>query len=85
MIHKDRLKERDTNLDIIRIVAACSVMYIHFYLNNGFYKQPIMGRRMYVMILMRTPVMICVPLFMILTGYLMSGRRFSIQSIVSVK
>ena len=34
---------------------------------------------MYVMILMRTFFCICVPLFMLLTGYLMSNKKIEIE------
>lgn len=62
--------ERNPNLDLIRVVAVFSVISVHFFLNNGFYQQPVAGARMFVMITMRTAFMVCVPLFMLLTGFL---------------
>ncbi len=72
----ERLK-RNSSLDIIRIFALFSVISVHFFMHNGFYGHPVAGKRMYLMVLMRTFFMICVPLFMILTGYLMSSKVLS--------
>lgn len=68
-------KSRDTGLDITRIVAFMSVPAVHFFLNSGFYDIPVKGNKMYIMVIFRTLFMICVPLFMLLSGYLMSGKK----------
>lgn len=73
----EKLKSRDTSLDIIRIVAAFTVLSVHFFLHNGFYSQTVEGIPMYIACLMRTLFSVCVPLFMILTGYLMSRKTLS--------
>lgn len=74
---KSNLQSRDTSMDIVRIVAVFTVLSVHFFLHNGFYSQPVQGNEMYLMVLMRTFFSICVPLFMILTGYLMSKKTLS--------
>ena len=66
----------DLNLDLIRIVAVFLVISVHFFLNNGFYQQKIVGNAMYFMTIMRTFFMTCVPLFLLLTGYLMSPKNY---------
>lgn len=71
------VKERDYSLDIIRLFAAFSVPSIHFFLNNGFYKETINGAEYYFMCIMRSFFMISVPLFIILTGYLMGHKSLS--------
>ncbi|WP_431854957.1 acyltransferase family protein [Mediterraneibacter faecis] len=71
------MKKRNINLDIIRSIAVFSVLSVHFFLNNGFYTEIIKGKRMFVMFTMRTAFMICVPLFAILTGYLMNKKILS--------
>lgn len=68
---------RNTSLDIIRIVAVFSVVSVHFFLHNGFYSETVQGLPMYIMSLMRTLFTVCVPLFLILTGYLMSKKTLS--------
>ncbi len=69
--------KRDTALDIVRITALFCVISVHFLLNNGFYDVQNIGKSMYVMTLMRTFFMVCVPLFIILTGYLMKDKKLS--------
>lgn len=71
---KMSLTKRNPAADLIRILAFFSVVSVHFFLNNGFYSYPIEGRRMYIMMLMRSFFIICVPLFMTLSGYLL-GRK----------
>lgn len=69
--------KRDTTLDIIRIIALFCVISVHFFLNNGFYEEPVFGKKMFAMVIMRTGLMVCVPLFMVLTGYLMRKKVLS--------
>ena len=66
---------RDSSLDLIRVTALFFVISVHFFYNNGFYKTNVAGERMYVMVLMRTLFMSCVPLFLLLTGCLMNRKR----------
>ncbi len=72
-----RLQKRNPSMDILRIVAAFSVLSVHFFLHNGFYSQIVEGTPMFVAVLMRTLFGVCVPLFMILTGYLMCQKTLS--------
>lgn len=69
------MSKRNPGMDVIRCVAVYSVISVHFLLNNGFYKESIINNRMYVMVFMRSFFMICVPLFMILSGYLMRTKK----------
>lgn len=47
-------KERDINLDLIRSVAVIGVISVHFFLNTGFYQETVVGKRMAIMVSMRT-------------------------------
>lgn len=74
-------RERDTNLDLIRALAAFLVLSVHFFLNNGFFQEPVVGRTMLMACMVRMAFMTCVPLFMLLTGYLcrhkvLTGRYY---------
>ena len=71
------MKNRNCNVDIIRIVAVWSVLSIHFFLNNGYYNEILRGKKLYVGTIMRTEFMICVPLFLLLTGYLMCKKELT--------
>lgn len=71
------MQKRNYNLDLIRIVALFSVIAVHFFLNTSFYTTNILGSRMFVATLVRSFFMVCVPLFMLLTGYLMHTKTLS--------
>lgn len=71
------IKNRDSSLDMIRIFAFLCVISVHFFYHNGFYEEIVSGKRMYLMVLMRQFFMICVPLFMTLSGYLMNRKNIS--------
>lgn len=65
------------NADLIRCVAVYSVSSVHFLLNSGFYSQPVEGIPMLVMCMYRSCFMVCVPLFLLLTGYLMWEKQLT--------
>lgn len=67
--------KRNINLDLTRCAAVFSVVAVHFFLNSGFYDTPMVGARMFLSTIFRTMFMVCVPLFLLLTGYLMSGKK----------
>lgn len=72
-----RLEKRNVSLDIVRIFAVFMVNSVHFFLYNGYYSEPVKGMPMFIMTIMRTLFTVCVPLFMILTGWLMSQKTLS--------
>lgn len=71
--------KRSINMDIIRCIALFFVVSIHFYLNSGYYNLRVTGSGMYVMTLFRGVFMTCVPLFLLLTGYLMRQKTLSVS------
>ena len=71
------MPQRSSAVDVVRIVATLLVVSVHFFLNNGYYNYPMEGKRMFVMTVIRSLCMSCVPLFMILTGYLSSRKKLS--------
>lgn len=73
------MKERNLNADLIRCVAVFSVLSVHFLLNGGFYSVPVQGADMLVMCMFRSFFMTCVPLFMILSGFLMWQKKLSVS------
>lgn len=72
-----KLSSRNSALDIIRIVAVFTVISVHFFLHNGFYSQTVQGIEMYFTVIFRSFLSVCVPLFIILTGYLMCNKTLS--------
>lgn len=67
--------DRDPAMDVIRCAALFCVNGVHFFLNSGFYEETVSGLRMYLMVLMRTGFMVCVPLFIMLSGCLMGHKK----------
>lgn len=61
-------------LDVIRSFAVLFVICIHFFLNTSFYVVPFEGANMLFQASLRWVFIICVPLFLILSGYLQSEK-----------
>ena len=76
-IPEKRPRRRDWRLDLVRALAIFEVISVHFLLNNGFYGHAVVGGRMGAMVLLRAVSITCVPLFMLLTGYLVRGGECS--------
>lgn len=75
----EKTKQREIKLDIIRIFALLCVIGVHFFLNSGFYNVTIEGKKMLIMCIIRSFFIICVPMFITLTGYLMNKKKLSKQ------
>lgn len=70
-------QKRSFGPDLTRCVAAILVLAVHFFLNDGFYSEPFSGAGMAAGAVFRMAFMTCVPLFMVLSGYLCVDRRWS--------
>ncbi len=70
--------KRNAAADIIRCLAFYSVVSVHFFLRSGFYGNTVTGEKMMLMVFMRSFFIICVPLYMILSGYLMKNKTLTI-------
>ncbi len=77
MVTEIKTENRNASLDLARLSALFCVISVHFFLYNGFYNEPCDGWRMYLLTLLRCSFMVCIPLFLLLTGYLLGGRTFS--------
>ena len=67
--------KRIINCDILRIVAFIFVISVHSLLYIDFYNEPTSGATMLFLNIMRVLLMSCVPLFIILSGYLMKQKE----------
>lgn len=67
-------KDRMFQLDIVRSLAIFFVISVHFISYIGFYEQNVSGLVQYVIVLVRVVFITCVPLFLLLTGYLMKNK-----------
>lgn len=61
--------ERLAGPDIVRTISCFFVVAAHFYLNVGYYNEPMIGTKMFVMTFFRWLFIACVPMFFMLTGY----------------
>ena len=76
-IHTADRAPRDFGADMVRIGGLILLLWLHFYLRNGFYYQKINGFSGFAAVVFRPVFMCCVPLFMMLTGYLKCGKKWS--------
>lgn len=66
---------RNPAMDIIRCFALLCVVSLHFLAYTDYYYIPHVGTRMYLMTLVHSICRICVPLFMMLSGYLLNKKQ----------
>ena len=69
---KDRIRE--SGPDLVRSIACFFVVGAHFYLNMGYYDEPMAGTKMFVMTALRWLFVTAVPLFFMLTGYFKKNK-----------
>lgn len=70
------MKKRNLNIDLIKCIAVYSVISVHYFSNIGLYKE-IINNKYTIIIFFRSLFMICVPLFIITTGYLMKDKKLN--------
>lgn len=71
------VKQRNPAMDVIRCFALLCVVSVHFFLNTRFYDDVVLGGSMFAMVCLRCFFMISVPLFLMLSGYLMCKKTVS--------
>lgn len=69
------MKERNFSLDVIRAIAVILVISTHFFLNSGFYDVHLNEMSSLIMIFIRVISTTCVPLFLLLTGFLKLNNK----------
>lgn len=70
------MKKRDLNCDLLRILAFTFVVAVHSLGQIGFYVQVTDGPTMFIINVLRCLFITCVPLFLVLSGYLISDNKF---------
>ncbi len=68
---------RNIAIDLIKTMAVLFVLSTHFLWGAGYYQTPIASKIMILMTFMRWGFLICVPLFMIATGYLNRDKQLN--------
>ena len=72
-------KNRKVGLDILRTLAVILVLTVHFFANTKFYSTNLIGKNIYIQTIIRNFCMICVPLFMIITGYFNREQKYNLK------
>lgn len=70
------MKERNVGLDVVRCVAILLVIFQHFLLYSDFYNVELNSMGMYFLSCFRWLTLTCVPLFIVLTGYLNNSAKY---------
>jgi len=68
-------ENRSPAMDVIRCFALLCVIAVHYFTNSGFYMERIDSPVMYLMTWLRASLMICVPLFLMLSGFLLANKK----------
>ena len=71
------IKNRNLNLDIIRCCAILSVLTVHFYDSSGFPGETMGGSVHFLMLCGWFITHTCVPLFLMLSGWLCCEKELS--------
>ncbi len=69
--------KRMVGLDIVRAIAVMFVVAVHFLLNTKYYQMPLDGYGMIILTALRHLFLTCVPLFLLLTGYLNTNKELN--------
>ena len=70
------MKQHAFGPDAVRVLAFILLLWLHFFLRNGFYSQPVDTTAMTIAAAGRCVFMCCIPLFLMLTGYLKCGKEW---------
>ena len=73
---KVELEERKDGLDVIRVLATILVFTVHFFLRTNYYSVPLDNISLKIQSVIRNFCMSCVPLFIILTGFLNNKKNY---------
>lgn len=65
---------RFTGIDLIKALATIFVLSVHFFLNTQYYNTSLVGDNMFVQTYLRMLFLMCVPIFLITTGFLSYGK-----------
>ncbi|MBQ6575670.1 MAG: acyltransferase family protein [Lachnospiraceae bacterium] len=80
----DKAQIRESGPDLIRSLACFFVVGAHFYLNMGYYNEPMAGWKMFVETSCRWLFVTAVPLFFMLTGYFKKNKKMDRAHYMSI-
>lgn len=71
----EKIKNRLPGPDIVRFIACLFVVCEHFFLNCGYYDQNLLGPVMFAETFFRWMFLVCIPLYLMLTGYFKLNKK----------
>lgn len=74
--------KRIVAIDIIKTIALFFVITVHFFLNNHFYQARLWNSWNFLELCIRNLTYCCVPLFLLITGYLESKKEISYTKLI---
>ncbi len=77
-------EKRIFGLDLLRVLAVVCVLFVHFFLNTHYYAAPMSGISLRMQSVVRNFCMMCVPLFLVLTGYLNKKKTYNLSFFKSI-
>lgn len=75
MNDKPLKSSRSLGLDILRIIAFVCVISIHLLTRNSYSSLNTNSFAVYLVIILRSITRMCIPLFLILSGYLLANKE----------
>ncbi len=73
------VKNRKSGLDVVRCVALIFIIGVHFFYHNGYYWEKQVGIEMFIAGFVRWLTFSCVPMFIVLTGYLKAEKTMNME------
>ncbi|MBR1847696.1 MAG: acyltransferase [Lachnospiraceae bacterium] len=70
------MADRDSRIDIIRLIALGCLVELHYLYRCDLYNFPIDGLKGFVFCILRAIGTCCIPLFLLISGYLLAGRQY---------
>lgn len=71
----ENVKKRLPGPDIIRFICCLFVVCEHFFLNCGYYDEPLVGKIMFGETFFRWLFLVCIPMYLMLTGYFKLNKK----------
>ncbi|WP_420489416.1 acyltransferase family protein [Neobacillus drentensis] len=69
------MKKNFFGIDLLKMVAIISVICVHFLRNTSYYSVSINSKLLFIQTFYRQIFIVCVPLFIMATGFLQSRDR----------
>ena len=71
------MRKRVFGLDLVRTIAILLVVIVHVFMMNYFQISTIKGTSSFILLFIKNISMACVPLFILLTGYLKYNKKLN--------